>query len=224
MKLARPLRGLLARADHRDLAAALADLPVLPLADSYEALPKVDPNLRRPVTAEDILHGLAERVGVLLPTTECECIRYRSAHPSRRERIALGVVDADQSKGHGDQPTTAAMRARRRRAAMTRKERKAANKARLQRAVRRREALIIELAPDLRCAECGEQFEHPRRLQIDHVDGKAWTARRLSPSSRVARYWREFLAGVPMRALCGSCNCSSGCNRRGLMRPGEVPF
>ncbi len=85
-----------------------------------------------------------------------------------------------------------------------------------QRAVRRREmapvyaaermaALIKELAPDGRCALCGKK---PRKiaLQIDHVDGRDWTPRNHNRWTRAARYWREFLAGVRMRALCKKCN------------------
>jgi hypothetical protein len=118
-------------------------------------------------------------------------------------------------------------RHRRRRRQMTRAERRARNKERLRNALRLREELIILLAPDLRCAECGEQFESAAFLTIDHVDGKAWTARRYSPQMRVARYRREFAAGIAMRALCGVCNSRDAVFKRfGYAKPhdDEVPF
>jgi hypothetical protein len=83
-------------------------------------------------------------------------------------------------------------------------------------AKRRRAQLVHLLAPDLRCAEpeCGKQVEDACELQIDHVDGKAWQARKKTSHNRVARYWREYLAGVPMRVLCSSCNARDGAYKR----------
>jgi hypothetical protein len=108
----------------------------------------------------------------------------------------------------------AAARKKRRRQHMTPVQRAEERKQALARTNRRRVALIIELAPDLRCAECGRQVEHPAELTVDHVNGKAWRAGALSSSQRVARYWREYLAGVLMRALCGLCNSLDGSYRQ----------
>lgn len=82
----------------------------------------------------------------------------------------------------------------------------------LRSAVRRREALIDELAPDGECAECGEHFA-ARDLVVDHVDGVDFDRYRMSPQMRAARYWRQHLAGEPLRALCNPCSCRDG-NRR----------
>jgi hypothetical protein len=72
-------------------------------------------------------------------------------------------------------------------------------------AAQRMEALRRALAPDGRCALCGMK---PRKiaLQIDHVDGRDWTPRQHNAWIRAARYWREFEAGVRLRALCRKCN------------------
>jgi hypothetical protein len=77
----------------------------------------------------------------------------------------------------------------------------------------RMEALRAALAPDGRCAICGVKPRATARrrggasgLQIDHVDGRDWTPRNHNRWTRAARYWREFLAGVRMRALCKKCN------------------
>lgn len=72
-------------------------------------------------------------------------------------------------------------------------------------AAQRMEALRKELAPDGRCAICRTK---PRKiaLQIDHVDGRDWTPRRHNAWIRAARYWREYLSGVKLRALCKRCN------------------
>lgn len=77
---------------------------------------------------------------------------------------------------------------------------------------RRRIRLLEILAPDSRCAECGEQRPIDE-LQVDHVDGCTWNKNKLSRWSRVALYWREFAVGIPLRALCGSCNSSDGALR-----------
>lgn len=147
------------------------------------------------------------------------CLDARLGYGEQMPRAVRGLFARPQG------PSAAALRAKRRRARMTRKQRRAECQRKIQSAKRLREALIIELAPDLRCAKCGEQFE-VCQLQVDHVDGKAWRASKLSLTSRVARYWREYRAGIPMRALCSLCNCRDGwCKRFGVERPeDEVPF
>jgi 5-methylcytosine-specific restriction endonuclease McrA len=74
-------------------------------------------------------------------------------------------------------------------------------------------ALLRILAPDGRCAECGRRFG-VKRLEIDHVHGRTWSARALSRPQRVLRYWTEYLARVRLRALCRSCNAIDGNHRR----------
>jgi hypothetical protein len=119
----------------------------------------------------------------------------------------------------------AALRSKRRRARMTPAQRRAESARKAASAARLREALILKLAPDLRCARCGEQAAHSSLLQVDHVDGKSWTARKLSSTARVARYRREHRAGVPLRALCSDCNATDGGFRRyGVVDADEVPF
>lgn len=103
------------------------------------------------------------------------------------------------------------LRSRRRRALMTPNQR-TREQARF--AARRRNDLVELLAPDLRCAECGEQFPGPEHLQVDHVDGRSWCVDDYSPHQRHARYWREYEAGEPLRALCGLCNATDGGGRR----------
>ena len=88
---------------------------------------------------------------------------------------------------------------------------------RIERAVRRREALVDELAPDGECAECGGHFPSSR-LVVDHVDGITWDRGKMSPQMRAAKYWREHNAGVPLRALCIECSCRDGARRRGQRR------
>ena len=53
---------------------------------------------------------------------------------------------------------------------------------------------------------CGKRPRSWDGLEIDHVDGRDWSPRKLNRWSRVARYWREFHAGVRLRAACRSCN------------------
>lgn len=107
-------------------------------------------------------------------------------------------------------PLSSTERSRRRRARMTSNER---TRERSFYAGRRRRDLIDALAPDGRCAECNEQVGSSA-LEVDHVDGREWMIEDVSPSVRVATYWREFEAGVPMRALCKPCNGSDGGRRR----------
>lgn len=78
---------------------------------------------------------------------------------------------------------------------------------------KRRLDLVRLLAPDGRCARCGDGFDL-EQLAVDHVDGRLWRVEECSPSIRVARYWREFRAGVTMRALCLACNGQDGGGRR----------
>jgi hypothetical protein len=54
------------------------------------------------------------------------------------------------------------------------------------------------------CALCGAA----ERLEVDHVAGCTWVQRRLNSRDRWARYWREWLAGVPLRMLCRPCNAA----------------
>ncbi len=63
------------------------------------------------------------------------------------------------------------------------------------------------------CAKCRRYFSHDR-LEIDHVEGSSWSKRSVSAWMRVARYWREFYAGVKLRALCRGCNGGHLNNRR----------
>jgi hypothetical protein len=95
-----------------------------------------------------------------------------------------------------------------------------AKKTRGQYAKERRVALLKRLAPPSAqspeaglCDSCGERhaYEH---LDVDHLDGRSWELRKLSRWGRVARFWREFEAGVRMRALCKSCNRREGGGRR----------
>lgn len=96
---------------------------------------------------------------------------------------------------------------------MTRSQRKAEYKAQAARTARRRAELVLLLSPDLTCAFCGG-VKSVAELVIDHADGKSWTANKLSSSQRVARYWREFKAGMPMRTLCNPCSDRDGAFRR----------
>lgn len=74
-------------------------------------------------------------------------------------------------------------------------------------------ALLSILSPDGECGECGDVFFH-LNMEIDHVDGRIWSARDLFQIDRVKRYWREYLDGVRLRALCRSCNAIDGNRRR----------
>jgi hypothetical protein len=55
------------------------------------------------------------------------------------------------------------------------------------------------------CALCGEN--NPEKLEFDHKDGRDYEANKLSYSARLARYKREFEAGL-LRLLCSDCNLS----------------
>lgn len=58
---------------------------------------------------------------------------------------------------------------------------------------------------------------NPAMLQIDHVNGKTWQANRLSQAGRIARYWAEYKAGVPLQVLCETCNEIDGFRRAGTL-------
>ena len=109
---------------------------------------------------------------------------------------------------------TSTERSRARRARMTSNERTAYQ---AKYTVKWREDLIRLLAPDCRCAICGEVFDPPD-LEIDHVDGITWDHDLLSSHRRVARYWREYESGVKLRALCRSDSRSDGIRWRGHRR------
>lgn len=64
------------------------------------------------------------------------------------------------------------------------------------------------------CRKCGDEED----LEIHHVDGRAWEPRNLSSLRRAKRYWREYLAGVRLEALCARCNGWDGQRR---MKPRE---
>ena len=83
-------------------------------------------------------------------------------------------------------------------------------------AAKRRTDLVLLLAPDLRCQnlECLRLVEDTTELEIDHVNGRSWNLRKLSSSARVARYWREYKAGIKLRILCSLCNATDGGHRR----------
>lgn len=76
--------------------------------------------------------------------------------------------------------------------------------------------LIAKLAPYGRCDECG--LAHP--LEVDHIEGRGWDPASLSKAQRAARYWKEYEDGVPLRALCRSCNGRDGAaNKQGKSGP-----
>lgn len=234
-RLAPTLLGrLLPGAHDGELAAALPDLSILPLADC-NTLPVAQDVNRRGAIAEQLGDGRPERsteIGLL--ANGVASIALACARLGGDQDIALRV-NGQKLERHSEQPTTsryalrckritpaqhaqelkrARVRAALRRGHMTPAQRAEEQKRALARAIRRRVALIIELAPNLKCAECGRQAHDPAELTVDHIHGKAWRAGKLSSSQRVARYWREYRAGVLMRALCGPCNALDGNYRR----------
>lgn len=86
-------------------------------------------------------------------------------------------------------------------------------RARIDRAIRRRVALVHVLSPEGVCDICKQTFAH-EDLEIDHIDGIAFDSRKMSPQMRAARYWREHRNGVRLRTLCRSCNGRDGGYRR----------
>jgi len=67
-------------------------------------------------------------------------------------------------------------------------------------AKRKRLELIEELGG--KCAKCDSK----EKLEVDHINGRNYSVRRLASNSRVIRYWREYKSGVPLRVLCSDCN------------------
>lgn len=79
---------------------------------------------------------------------------------------------------------------------------------------RRRAALVMALGN--RCAMKADPYHIcVGELEIDHMLGRTYKMRRLSSSSRVARLWREYMAGVPLRLLCQVENHLDGSRRGG---------
>jgi hypothetical protein len=76
-------------------------------------------------------------------------------------------------------------------------------------ALQLRISLLEVLAPDSRCALC-HSAHALEDLEIDHPDGRDWYGRALNFLDRIRRQWREYDAGVRLRALCRSCNASHG--------------
>lgn len=64
-----------------------------------------------------------------------------------------------------------------------------------------------------RCACCDRDLT-TELLEIDHINGREWRTETMNAWRRVARYWREFKAGVALRVLCRSCNARLGGGRR----------
>lgn len=63
-----------------------------------------------------------------------------------------------------------------------------------------RHKLLAELGG--KCALCNSRWQ----LAVDHVDGRQWVPSMSSQYIRVLRYWKEYRAGVRLRALCRKCN------------------
>lgn len=80
----------------------------------------------------------------------------------------------------------------------------------IERAQIRRIELLQILSPDRRCAHCGKRKRSYDGLEIDHKNGRTWNLEKVNRWSRIARYWREYEAGVPLQALCRSCNGKDG--------------
>lgn len=68
-------------------------------------------------------------------------------------------------------------------------------------AQRTRLELLALLGP--KCALCKEN--RIDELEFDHINGRDYDPRKLSSSSRMARYKREAANGE-LRVLCGPCN------------------
>lgn len=89
------------------------------------------------------------------------------------------------------------------------------------RAAARLRGLLLILAPDGRCAKCKKK----KPLEVDHVDGCAWSARRRNRNrwTKVSILLREYRENVPLRALCRSCNGRDGAKRfQGKQRKRDV--
>lgn len=81
---------------------------------------------------------------------------------------------------------------------------------------RRRLELVAALGGKCAVAGCTRT-----NLEIDHVDGRDYEARKLDPSLRATRYWREFLSGVRLQVLCKYHNGQRG---RPQANRGDEPF
>lgn len=108
------------------------------------------------------------------------------------------------------------LRSRKRRALQTANER---TRYRAKYAHKRRLDLVRVLAPDGKCAGCGEIFE-PESLTIQHAgeSGCSFRHAELNQHRRAAAYWREHEAGVALEAMCGSCNSRDGRRHYGKYR------
>ena len=88
---------------------------------------------------------------------------------------------------------------------------------RAERGLQLRIQLLAVLAPSSSCAACRSAAEL-EDLEVDHVDGRTWSWHSLNALDRIRREWREFAAGVRLRALCKRCNSSDGVRFRGKPR------
>ncbi len=70
-------------------------------------------------------------------------------------------------------------------------------------ATRKRLELVKLLGGE--CRQCGSKGD----LQIDHINGKSWTANKVGSDTRVCRYMREMKEGK-LQVLCGDCNSKKG--------------
>lgn len=76
-------------------------------------------------------------------------------------------------------------------------------------AQKRRVDLLRLLAPDCRCSKCGTTFPI-EELTVQHCEGASFKHHELNQHQRVARYWKEYKAGVKLEAMCGACNSGDG--------------
>ena len=79
--------------------------------------------------------------------------------------------------------------------------------------------LVIKLGG--KCVKCASIKD----LELDHPQGKDWSARKLSPQMRMKRYEEDFLNGK-LSLLCHNCNCKDGAlnkNYYKAVRNGEEP-
>lgn len=51
-------------------------------------------------------------------------------------------------------------------------------------------------------------------FHIHHPKGRDWELAKKGSHNRVAKLWREYEAGVPLRVWCRGCNCWDGNRRR----------
>lgn len=82
--------------------------------------------------------------------------------------------------------------------------------------------VLAKPGPELETGECDEcGIVLPlAELTIDHAAfaGAGWDHDGVNQSRRVARYWREYRAGVALRALCTPCNSAGGSDVRAYRR------